>query len=154
MIRDRKADESVASQDRAAAREALACLRDGGALFVGAERSSFALPPYVAREVETLLEAYADGQTPLVSTSDEEVGTQEAAAFLKLSRPTVVKMMDDGRIPFRRPGKHRRVRRVDLVAFERRLRRDQDAAMEELSALGQDAIAHARENGRFTDDMI
>jgi len=153
-MRTLKTHESVSMPDRAAARAALACLRGGGALFVGAKRANYALPPYVASAVETLLEAYADGQTPLVSTSDEEIGTQEAAAFLKLSRPTVVKMMDDGRIPFRKPGKHRRVRLADLMAFEQTLRRDQNAAMDELTALGQDAIRHARENGSFADEMI
>lgn len=153
-MRPQTIHDPVSTPDRAAARDALACLRNGGALFVGAKRSSYALPPHVAREVETLLEAYAEGRTPLVSTSDEEVGTQQAAAFLKLSRPTVVKMMDDGRIPFRKPGKHRRVRLADLVAFDRRLRKDQNAAMDELSALGQDAIRHARGNGSFRDEMI
>lgn len=100
-----------------------------------------------------MLEAHADGRTPFVSTSDDEVGAQQAAAFLKLSRPTVVKMMDEGRIPFRKPGKHRRVRVADLVAFELALTRERDAAMTELSALGQDAIRTAREKGSFSDEM-
>ncbi len=153
-MRTQKLGKIVPTPDRAAARDALACLRNGGALYVGAECSNYALPPRVVREVETLLAAYAEGKTPLVSTSDQEIGTQEAAAYLKLSRPTVVKMMDDGRIAFRKPGKHRRVRIADLMAFERSLRRDQDAAMDELSALGQDAIGHAREIGSFDDEMM
>ena len=148
-----KIHESVSTPDRVAARDALVRLRNGGAVFVGAKRSSYALPPLVASGVEALLQAYADGLTPLVSIGDDEVGTQEAAAFLKLSRPTVVKMMDEGRIAFRKPGKHRRVRLADLAAFERRLRSDQNAAMDELSALGQDAIGHARETGSFTEEM-
>ena len=153
MMRVRTIHEPVSAPDRAAARDALACLREGGALYVGAKRAAIALPPSVAREVETLLEAYAVGRVPVVSSTEEEVGTQQAAAFLKLSRPTVVKMMDEGRIPFRKPGKHRRVRMADLVAFERQLRLDQEAALEELSALGQEAIRIAREKGSFTDDM-
>lgn len=153
-MRTQRIHQPVSAPERAAARDALARLRDGGALIVEVKRSSYALPAFVAREVMTLLEAFAEGQTPLVSTSDEEVGTQQAADFLKLSRPTVVKMMDEGRIPFRKPGKHRRVRLADLIAFEQKLTRDQGAAMDELSALGQDAIRRAREKGSFRHGMI
>ena len=153
-MRTQKIHEPVSVPERAAARDALARLRDGGALCVEEKTASYALPAFVARQVVTLLEAFADGQTPLVSTSHEEVGTQQAADFLKLSRPTVVKMMDEGRIPFRKPGKHRRVRLADLVAFENQLARDRHAALEALSALGQEAIREARETGSFSDEMI
>jgi excisionase family DNA binding protein len=108
----------------------------------------------VAREVMTLLEAFAEGRTPLVSTSEEEVGTQEAADFLNLSRPTVVRMMDDGRIPFRKPGKHRRVRLADLMALEVQMTHDRQTAIDEISALGQEAIRQARAQGNFTEDMM
>jgi len=154
MMRLQKIHEPVSAPERNAARDALARLRDGGALCVEVKTSTYALPDFVAREVVTLLEAFADGQAPLVSMSDEEVGTQQAADFLNLSRPTVVKMMDDGRIPFRKPGKHRRVRLADLVAFEARLMREREAAIDELSAVGQDAIRQARENGSFRHEMI
>jgi hypothetical protein len=50
-------------------------------------------------------------------------------------------MMDEGRIP----GKHRRVRTTDLLAFQEVLNRDRDAAMDELSALGQAALRKAKE---------
>jgi excisionase family DNA binding protein len=154
MMRTRKIHEPVTDPERAAARDALARIRDGGALCVQAKTSNHALPAFIAREVVSLLEGFAEGHTPMVSISGEEVGTQQAADFLKLSRPTVVKMMDDGRIPFRRPGKHRRVRLADLVAFEAQLRRDRETAIDELSTLGQEAIRQARDNGSFSDEMI
>lgn len=139
---------------RAAAGEALSRLRQGGGLFVEFKRNRLALPAELINDVQALLAAYADGGTPIVASSDEEVGTQEAADFLNLSRPTVVKLMDEGRIAFRKPGKHRRVRVADLVAFERDLRAQQDAATDELSALGQEAIRRAREKGNYSDEMI
>lgn len=154
MTKTRKIHGPISVPERAAVRDALASLRGGGDLFVEMKRSRHALPAVVAREVEALLEAFAEGQTPWVSMAEEEVGTQQAAEFLNLSRPTVVKMMDEGRIPFRKPGKHRRVRMVDLVAFGQQLTRERDAAADELSALGQNAIRHAQENGSFSDEMI
>ncbi len=154
MARIRTIHEPLCAPERAAARDALERLRVGGALCVEEGTSSYVLPDLVAREVMTLLEAFAEGRTPLVSTSEEEVGTQEAADFLNLSRPTVVRMMDDGRIPFRKPGKHRRVRLADLMALEVQMTHDRQTAIDEISALGQEAIRQARAQGNFTEDMM
>jgi excisionase family DNA binding protein len=144
----------VSAPDRASARDALARLRQGGDLVVAGKGRRVALPRSIAREVVTLLEAYADGRTPLVAAADEEVGTQEAASVLNLSRPTVVKLLDESRIPFRKPGKHRRVRMSDLLAFKMSVERERARALDRLTALGQEALEGAREQGRLTDEMI
>jgi excisionase family DNA binding protein len=89
-----------------------------------------------------------------MAAADEEVGAQEAAAILNLSRPTVVKFLDEGRIPSRKPGKHRRVRMSDLIAFRARLEEDRAAALEKLASLTQAALESAREHGISTDEMI
>jgi excisionase family DNA binding protein len=154
MATPRKGPEPLSSSDRAKARDILARLREGGDLVVAGEGRDVAVPEPIARDVVTLLEAYADGRTPVVAAADDEVGTQEAALILNLSRPTVVKFMDEGRIPFRKPGKHRRVRMSDLVAFKARLERDRAAALQRLTSLGQEALESAREQGRLTDEMI
>jgi excisionase family DNA binding protein len=111
------------------------------------------LPKPIARDVVTLLEAYADGRTLVMAAADEEVGAQEAASILNLSRPTVVKFLDEGRIPSRRPGKHRRVRMSDLIAFRARLEQDRAAALDELTLLTQAALENARDHGTLTDEM-
>lgn len=149
-----KAPEILSASDRAMARDVLARLREGGDLVVAGKGGRIAVPKSIAREVVTLLEAYADGRTPIVAAADEEVSTQEAALVLNLSRPTVVKFLDEGRIPFRKPGKHRRVLMSDLVAFKARLQRDRISALERLTSLGQEALESAREQGRLTDEMI
>jgi excisionase family DNA binding protein len=149
-----KALESQSASDRASARDVLARLREGGDLVVAGKGRRVAVPQSIAREVVTLLEAYADGRTLVVAAADEEVSTQEVALILNLSRPTVVKLLDEGRIPFRKPGKHRRVRMSDLVAFKANLERDRTTALEKLSSLTQDALESAREQGRLTDEMI
>jgi excisionase family DNA binding protein len=149
-----KVPEPLSASDRASARDVLARLREGGDLVVAGKGGRVAVPKSIAREVVTLLEACADGRTLIMASADEEVSTQEAALILNLSRPTVVKLLDEGRIPFRKPGKHRRVQMSDLVAFRTRLERDRTAALDRLTALTQDAVESAREQGRLTDEMI
>jgi excisionase family DNA binding protein len=46
------------------------------------------------------------------------VTTQEAADFLGVSRPTMVRILDLGEVPFERPNSHRRIRFADLVKFK------------------------------------
>jgi len=154
MTTPHKVFESPSASDRAAARDVLAHLRGGGDLVVAGKGGPLAVPQAIAREVVTLLEVYADGRTPVVAAADDEVSTQEAALILNLSRPTVVKLLDDGRIPFRKPGKHRRVQMSDLIAFKARLARDSTEALDKLSALTQAAFETARQQGRLTDEMI
>ncbi len=140
--------------DRAKARDVAARLRAGDDLIVKGRRGSLIVPRAIAQSVLDLIDAWAQGGTPIVAAADEEVSTQQAAEILNLSRPTVVKFLDQGRIPFNSPGKHRRVRVSDLMAFKAGLDRERRAALERISALSQAAIERAREQGRLTDEMI
>ncbi|MDP3235012.1 MAG: excisionase family DNA-binding protein [Myxococcales bacterium] len=67
-----------------------------------------------------------------------KVTTQQAAALLNVSRQYLVRLLDEGRMPFRRTGKHRRVRVEDVLAFKHARDSERRRGLRELSELTQE----------------
>ena len=79
------------------------------------------LSPAVTKILAKTLSYIAKGKSVVVTPEPTEFSTQQAADFLKVSRPFLVKMLETGEIPFRKVGKHRRVRFEDLLSYKQRI---------------------------------
>jgi len=75
------------------------------------------LPPEVFEVLRNIVEAMAGGQAVTIAPVHQRLTTQEAAEVLGISRPTLVKLLESGEIPFERPGRHRRVKLVDVLTY-------------------------------------
>ncbi|WP_372372468.1 helix-turn-helix domain-containing protein [Alcaligenes faecalis] len=89
------------------------------------------------RLVEEILLEIANGRAVRIVPVHAELTTQEAADLLNVSRPHMVKLLEDGELPFHRTGKHRRIRLDDLMRFKETREKDSEKAMEELSDQAQ-----------------
>lgn len=96
------------------------------------------LPSGTRRLLETILQEVAQGHAVQVVPVQAELGTQDAAALLGVSRPHLVKLLDDGVLGFWKVGTHRRVRLDDLLAYRARRDVQRRQALQELADLGQE----------------
>lgn len=85
------------------------------------------------RLVEEILLEIANGRAVRIVPVHAELTTQEAADLLNVSRPHMVKLLEDGELPFHRTGKHRRIRLDDLMRFKKTREKDSVKAMGEFS---------------------
>ena len=79
------------------------------------------LPKQTAVWVRDLLEDMAEGRLVRPPEPDEEMTTQQVADLLGVSRPFVVKLIDEGRLPGHKVGTHRRVCTRDAHAYKQRM---------------------------------
>lgn len=95
------------------------------------------LPMSALRLLMDILSELADGNAVKVVPVHAELTTQEAADLLNVSRPHLVKLLEEGQLPFHRTGRHRRVRFADVMAFRDARQRASEEAMGELAEQAQ-----------------
>lgn len=98
------------------------------------------IPHDIGRLLQEVLEVVANGGTVTIASTPEELTTSSAAAVLGISRPTLLKMAREGKIPSHRVGSHTRFMAKDVFEERRARRARERAAFEALRDLEDDEV--------------
>jgi len=96
------------------------------------------LPAGAVAVLMEVLEAMAAGRGVTIIPENAELTTVEAASILNVSRPFLIKLLDDKIIPHRLVGKHRRLLIDDVMAYKKRIDAAREDVLAQLTAQAQE----------------
>ncbi len=103
-------------------------------LLVGAnEGDQVELPAELHRILRQVVDALTQGRAVSIAPTGVNLTTQQAADMLGVSRPTLIKLLEQGEIPFERPAGRRHVKLKDVLEYRKRRRVEQYEALRELA---------------------
>ena len=112
-------------------------LDDDGARFVLWDRGGTAKPMELSEELFDILRRIlidlSQNRAVQVVPHDTELTTVQAAEFLQVSRPFVIKLIEQGKLPCRLVGTHRRIKFADLVSYQAAMAEQSKTAREEMT---------------------
>jgi excisionase family DNA binding protein len=96
------------------------------------------IPASALKMLVRILEEMAKGNTVTLIPVHAELTTQEAADMLNISRPSLIQLLGEGKIEYRKIGTHRRVRFEALMQYKRHADAERRAALAELAVYDQE----------------
>jgi excisionase family DNA binding protein len=107
----------------------------GHATLTGPDGTRLELPGEIFEVLRDVVAALAQGLAITVAPHQTVLSTSEAASLLGVSRPTLVRLLEAGEIPFSQPGRHRRVR----LAYQQRASRGRAVLLDQMVADSENA---------------
>lgn len=123
------------------------------ALLVGPDGEQIPLPDELYTALRAAVHALLAGRGISIAPHTALLSTQQAADLLNISRPTLVKLLESGEIPYEQSGRrrHRRVRLADVEAYRQRARQDRRTALRQLTQEADEAGLYDSEDAGFME---
>ena len=96
------------------------------------------LPAKIFKLLNVILGMMAEGRAFSLIPEDSEHSTQQAADMLNVSRPFLIKLLNAGKIPFKKVGTHRRILIEDLIAYTKIMETNREKALHALAKQAQE----------------
>lgn len=102
------------------------------------EKVHIKIPSAALGFLSTILQLMAKGKAISIIPSDSEVSTQQAAEILNVSRPHIVKLLEQGKIPYHKVGTHRRIKLADIERYRQEKAEERRKNLSKLSKQAQE----------------
>lgn len=93
------------------------------------------IPHEIYEVLVKTVEAMRKGLAITITPSSLTLTTQQAAELLGVTRPTIVRLLDAGKIPFEKPGTHRRIKLEDVLTFKEARKAAQYDALDSMGTI-------------------
>lgn len=108
------------------------------ARLVGPDGSQIEVPDELYGVLRDVVSALSQGMAISIAPPNTMLTTQEAADLLNISRPTLVRLLTEGEIPYTKRGRHRHVLLRDILDYQERTRSERRQALDEMAASAED----------------
>jgi excisionase family DNA binding protein len=108
------------------------------ARLVGPDGETSEIPASALRALELIVRSFVLKRALTLVPHGRDLTTQEAAALLHVSRPHLVKLLDEGTIPHHKVGTHRRIRTEDVLDYRERRARTRREKLDELTRVSEE----------------
>ena len=96
------------------------------------------IPPSVYRVLMHVVHHMARGDAISIVPYHQQVTTQEAAEILNMSRPSLIRILDQGGIAFTKTGTHRRLLLQDVLAYQEARHKERLATLDDLTRMSDE----------------
>ena len=103
------------------------------------ESDELVLPGHILQILLNVLSEMAKGNAINLMHIKQELSTQDAANILNVSRPYLVKLLEEEQIPFHKVGSHRRVFAQDVLNYKAQIDEKRKETLDSLAALSQES---------------
>lgn len=110
----------------------------GTVRIIGTSGEDVAIPASLLHVLRQAAHYLAQDKLVSVVPLNKELTTQQAADILNVSRPYMVRLLEEGALPFTKIGTHRRVRFDDLMQYKQRRDAERRQGLAELTQMSQE----------------
>lgn len=126
IVKPSKQEQQIAMESYNALREVLKQLRtDNPEIEIEETNEKIRIPLKMLKLLVKILEVTSQGKPFSLVPQATEMTTQAAAEFLGCSRPHIVKLLEENKIPYTKVGRHRRIKFEDLIEYKKEMKANQ-----------------------------
>ncbi|MDX2179342.1 MAG: helix-turn-helix domain-containing protein [Bryobacteraceae bacterium] len=127
------------AKESAQLREIRQLVKQGSVNVVGTKGRKVALPRPVVGLLDEIVKNLQAGKAVSIVSGYQELTTQRAANLLGISRPFMVRLLEEGQLPFHMVGSHRRVYLQDVRTFKERRDKERHASIVRMARMEKKA---------------